>query len=49
MYQEKVRRQLRLHHKTEEEFKADVDAVIALMDVFIKSHENYAYERGDLI
>jgi hypothetical protein len=46
-YQEEVRRQLRLHNKTEEEFKADVDTAIALMDVFIGenikcSYENYA-------
>ncbi len=30
-YQEEVRRQLRLYNKTEEEFKADVDAAIALL------------------
>lgn len=46
-YQEEVRRQLRLHNKTEEEFAADVDATIALMDVFRGSRENYAYERSD--
>jgi hypothetical protein len=34
-YQEEVRRQLRLHNKTEEEFRNDVEAVIAAEQIML--------------
>jgi hypothetical protein len=39
IYQEEVRRQLRLHNKTEEEFAADVEGAIADEQIrFINAH-----------
>lgn len=44
-YQKEVRRQLKLHNKTEVEFAADVEAAIAFMNVFTGPDEKYSYEK----